>query len=102
MTPDEIIALKETFTQEETDRINLLAAGAVQDITQEDLDLYSRWQTSNALCEARFKAEQDALIAESNARIEASREIANAAINNLEAQAALARARLEAVQNGEI
>lgn len=102
MKPEEIISQKETFTTEETDRINLLAAGAVDEITQEDIELYSRWKTSNALCEARFKIEQDTLIAESNARIEAANQIANAAIANLEAQAELAKARLEAVKNGQI
>ena len=102
MTPDEIIGQMETFTQEEIARINLLATGNVEDITQDDMELFSRWETSNALAEARFEAEIETVQAESAARVEQMQSVATAAIANLEAQAALARARLEAVQNGEI
>lgn len=102
MKPDEIVANMETFTQAETDRINQLAAGNVSNPTIEDMELYARWKTSNALTDARFKAENDALQAQAQQNMEMAQAYNKAAIENLNAQKELAFARLKAVQNGQI
>ena len=102
MKPDEIIAQMETFTVEEQERINLLAAGKAENITSDDMKLFSRWETSCALADERFKAENESLKAKTKAEIEQREKIAQAAFANLEAQRDLALARLEAVKNGKI
>lgn len=100
----EILNDLEQFTSQETDRINLMAAGALPDdeITLDDVKLFARWQTSNAIASERFEIERKAAMAEAQARIEQAQAVNDAAIANLEAQAALAQARLKAVENGEI
>lgn len=102
MKPDEIVSNMEQFTQEETDRINQLAAGNVSNPTPDDLELYARWKTSNALADARFKAENDALQAQTEQNTKMAQAYNKAAIENLNAQKELALARLEAVKNGQI
>ena len=102
MGANEIMEQMETFTVEEQERINLLAAGKAENITMEDMELFSRWKTSLALADARFKAEAEAIKARTDAEIEHREKIAAAAFNNLEAQAELAKARLELVKNGQI
>lgn len=102
MSANEIMEQTEKFTADEQERINLLAAGKAENITSEDLELFSRWKTSLALADARFKAEAEALKARTDAEIEQRANVAKAAFDNLEAQAELAKARLKAVQNGEI
>lgn len=102
MKPEEIIGNMEQFTQEELARINELATNTAENITFEDMKLFSRWETSEAIANERFQAELKTLEAENAAKIEQSQQIADAAAANLQAQADLARARLEAVQNGQI
>ena len=102
MKPDEIIEQMETFTTDEQERINVLAAGKAENITFENMKLFSRWETSIALADERFKAENEALEAKTKAEIEQREKIAQAAFANLEAQAELAKARLKAVQDGKI
>ena len=102
MSAKEIVEQMEKFTGDEQDRINLLAAGKVENITPEDLELFSRWKTSVALADARFQAEAEAIKARTDAEIEQRGKIAKAAFDNLEAQAELAKARLKAVQDGQI
>ena len=102
MKPEEIAAQMETFTADEQDRINLLAAGKVDNITIDDMKLFSRWETSCALADARFKAENEALQAKTQAEIQERKKVTQAAFENLEAQAQLAKARLKAVQDGKI
>lgn len=102
MKPDEIVSNMEQFTQAETDRINQLAVGNVSNPTIEDMELYARWKTSNALANARFKAENDALQTQAKENIEMARAYNDAAIENLKAQKELAKARLKAVENGQI
>lgn len=102
MKSNEIVEQMEKFTGDEQDRINLLAAGKVENITPEDMELFSRWKTSLALADARFKAEAEALKARTDAEIEQREKVAKAAFENLEAQRNLALARLEAVKNGQI
>ena len=102
MKPEEIIAAKEKFTASEQDRINLLAANKAENITFEDLELFSKWKVSSALADARFQAECEALQAKTQAEIEQQQAIKQVAFENLEAQAQLAQARLKAVQDGKI
>ena len=104
MNTSDILNDLETFTANETDRINLIAAGALPDeeITLDDAKLFARWQTSNAIANERFQIEREAAQAEMRARIDQAQAVNDAAIANLQAQAALAQARLKAVENGEI
>ena len=102
MQIEEIISNMESFTNEEKDIINKMAVGEIEEITPEQLEIYTRYQVSKALAEERFQAEMQALKDETDAKIEQSKQVNNAAIANLEAQAALAQARLEAVKNGKI
>lgn len=102
MNANEIMEQMEKFTVDEQERINLLAAGKVEKITMEDMELFTRWKTSLALADARFKAEAEAIKARTDAEIEQREKIAKAAFENLEAQKELALARLEAVKNGQI
>lgn len=102
MRPEEIIEQMDTFTLEEKERINLLVAGEIKDISTDDMKLFSRWETSCALADVRFKAECEALQAKTQAEIEERQKVTQAAFANLEAQAQLAQARLKAVQDGKI
>ena len=102
MTAQDIFAEMESFTNEEKDVINKIASGDLEGITQEDLEVYTRFQTSKAIADEKLQAELQALKDETAAKIEQSKAVNDAAIANLEAQAELAKARLEAVQNGQI
>lgn len=102
MSANGIMEQMEKFTVDEQERINLMAAGKAENITMEDVKLFSRWETSIALADARFQAENEAIKARTDAEIEQREKIAAAAFDNLEAQAELAKARLEAVKNGQI
>lgn len=92
----------ETFTNEEKDVINRIASGNLEGITKDELDVYTRFQTSKALADEKLQAELQALKNETDAKIEQSKAVNDAAIANLEAQAELAKARLELVKNGQI
>lgn len=92
----------ETFTNEEMDVINRIASGNLEGITKEDLDVYTRFQTSNAIADEKLQAELQALKDETAAKIEQAQAVNDAAVANLEAQAELAKARLELVKNGQI
>lgn len=102
MTAQEIFAEMETFTNEEKDVINRIASGNLEGITKEDLDVYTRFQTSKAVADAKLQAELQALKDETAAKIEQSKAFNDAAVANLEAQRDLALARLEMVKHGEI
>lgn len=104
MTLESIVQNPETFTNAETDRINKLANGSIpnEEITQEDVTLYARWQSWQAVLSAQYEAERAAAAAEAQARIEQAEAVKNAAVANLEAQTNLAFARLEMIKNGEI
>lgn len=102
MNAVDIVSNLEQFTEDEKARINALATNSVENITFDDMQLYARWQASNALADKRFQDEQAAQEAVTQARIEDSRNVANASIEALNAQADLARARLKAVENGQV
>lgn len=104
MTLGNIVQNPETFTNAEIDRINKLANNSVpnEEITQNDVELYARWQSWQSVLSAQYEAERAAAEAESQARIQQAEAVKNAAVANLEAQTALALARLEAVKNGQI
>ena len=102
MSAQDIFAEMESFTNEEKDVINKIASGDLEGITKEDLDVYTRFQTSKALANEKLQAELQALKDETEAKIEQSKAVNNAAVANLEAQRDLALARLELVKNGQI
>ena len=70
MSANEIMEQMEKFTVDEQERINLMAAGKAENITMEDVKLFSRWETSLALADARFQAENEAIKARADAEIE--------------------------------
>lgn len=101
MSANEIIEQLEQFTEEEKERINQLAAQNVEELTQEDLELYSRWQVSNALMEERFELEKEQQRAISQAKIENARAVRDEAILLMKTRKAIALAKLQAVENSE-
>lgn len=102
MAAQEIFAEMESFTNEEINVINKIASGDLEGITPEDLEVYTRFQTSKAIADEKLQAELQTLKDETNAKIEQAQALNDAAIANLEAQRDLALARLEAVKNGQI
>ena len=101
MSANEIIEQLEQFTEEEKERINQLAAQNVEELTREDLELYSRWQVSNALMEERFELEKEQQRAISQAKIENARAVRDEAISLMKTRKAIALAKLQAVENSE-
>lgn len=102
MSAQDVFSEMETFTNEEKDIINRIASGDLEGITKDDLDVYTRFETSKALANEKLQAELKALENETAAKIEQSKAVNDAAVANLEAQAELAKARLELVKNGQI
>lgn len=102
MSAQDIFAEMESFTNEETDVINKIASGDLEGITKEDLDVYTRFQTSKAIADEKLQSELQALKDETDAKIEQAQAVNDAAVANLEAQRDLALARLEMVKNGKI
>lgn len=102
MSAQDVFSEMETFTNEEKDVINRIASGDLERITKEDLDIYTRYETSKALADEKLQAELQALKDETAAKIEQSKAVNDAAVANLKAQAELAKARLKAVQDGQI
>lgn len=102
MTAQDIFAEMESFTNEEKDIINRIASGDLERITKDDLDVYTRFQTSKAIADEKMQAELQVLKDETSIKIEQAQALNDAAIANLEAQRDLALARLEAVKNGQI
>lgn len=102
MSAQDVFAEIESFTNEEIDVINKIASGDLEGITPEDLEVYTRFQTSKAVADEKLQAELQALKDETDAKIEQSKAVNDAAVANLEAQRDLALARLEMVKNGQI
>lgn len=102
MSAQNVFAEMETFTNEEIDVINKIASGVLEGITPADLEVYTRFQTSKAIADEKIRTELQALKDETDAKIEQSKAVNNAAVANLEAQRDLALARLEMVKNGQI
>lgn len=102
MSAQDVFAEMESFTNEEIDVINKIASGDLEGITPEDLEVYTRFQTSKAVADEKLQAELQALKDETDAKIEQSKAVNDAAVANLEAQRDLALTRLEMVKNGQI
>ena len=51
MTAQDIFVEMESFTNEEKDIINRIASGDLEGITPEDLEVYTRYQTSKAIAD---------------------------------------------------
>ena len=96
----DITGNREHFTNEEKERINLIAAGKAENLTNEDIALYARWVAECTRVSESLQILRDEIGRETTAKVEASQAIAQAAVENLEAQRDLALARLEAVSNG--
>lgn len=83
------------FTNTEQERINQLYGNDFTDIKPEDAELIARWEAWKASQELEYKAKTDALKAETNAKMEESKRIADKAIADLEYLKNAALARLE-------
>ena len=70
----------------------------LQGLTTDEMSLYLEWSNANAIMQAGFDLQQQQSEAITQAAIDAYTEITNAALSTLQAQEALALARLEAVK----
>lgn len=102
MRSSEILANRETFSQEELERLNRLATGEIESPTMDDMNLYAAWKASNSNATALMNAEIEALKERTSADIANSKAIADASVEAFNAQADLAKARLKAVENGQV
>ena len=83
------------FTNAEQERINQLYGHDFEDIQPEDAELIARWEAWKASQDLEYQAKTDALKAETAAKMEDSKRIADKAISNLEELKNAALARLE-------
>lgn len=88
------------FTEQEREQINDIIKRELKDMTPEEVRLYARWNTENALRDADFQNKMQARTDLMQARIDAANELHEAALDNLKAQKAAALARLEGIENG--
>lgn len=75
-----IIDWMSQFTEQERNIMTDLARREYQDMTTEELDLYTRWMSAKALAEAEFEAEQQQREAVTAAQLELARQQTAAAI----------------------
>lgn len=101
MSAEEILNQMESFSEDEKQRINQLATQNAEELTQEDLELYSRWQVSKALMDERFELEQEQQKAISEAKIENAKAIRDEAISLMKTRKEIALAKLRAIENVE-
>jgi hypothetical protein len=88
------------FTEQEREQINDVVRRELKDMTPEEVQLYTRWSTENALRDADFQSKMQTRADLMQARIDAANELHQAALDNLKAQKAAALARLEGIENG--
>lgn len=101
MSTEEILNQFESFSEDEKQRINQLAAQNVEDLTQEDLELYSRWQVNKALMNERFELEREQQIAITETKIENAKAIRDKAVDLMKTRKEIALAKLRAIENVE-
>ena len=83
------------FTNAEQERINQLYGNDFKDITPDDAQLIARWESWKATQDLEYRAKTDALKAETQAKMEESKRIADKAMADLEELKLAALARLE-------
>lgn len=88
------------FTKAEIERINQLYGSDFEGITPDDATLIARWETQKALKSAEFKAREEALMAEMQAKVEQSQALYEQAAANLRELHDIAVRRLEAFDDG--
>lgn len=88
------------FTKAEIERINQLYGSDFKDITPDDATLIARWETQKALKSAEFKAREEALMTEMQAKVEQSQALYEQAAANLRELHDIAVRRLEAFDDG--
>lgn len=101
MSTAEILNQFESFSEDEKQRINQLAAQNVEDLTQEDLELYSRWQVNKALMNERFELEREQQIAIAETKIENAKAIRDEAVDLMKTRKEIALAKLRAIESVE-
>lgn len=89
------------FTYEQKQIIDDICKRNFENLTADEVKLYADWQAAIALRDAEFQAKQDALAAESAARIKALESKAKTARKNLNELKAAALMRLERIDNGK-
>lgn len=96
------VSILEDFTAEEKMRINQLAGGEVESPSIEDMRLFARWESAKAVRSEKVRAEMKATEDYLESKKNDSKRIADASVEVLNAQVDLARARLKAVENGQV
>lgn len=88
------------FSETERNIIVDIARREMQDMTPEEVELYTEWQACLAINEAKHVAERDAMTAQVTAAIADHQAATAASIEAMNALRDLALAKLEAVRNG--
>lgn len=88
------------ITPEQTRRVDELLATNFENATSEDIELYANWKTAIALQNADFEIKREAMEREAQARHEIAQEAAEQSKNALDELVAVAKRRLELVENG--
>lgn len=91
----------EEYTEQERQTINDITRREFADMTPEEVALYAEWTSTADYLESDAQAKRDALERETQAKIEAAKETEKKALDTLELMAQAARAKLEAVRDGE-
>lgn len=89
------------FTNAEKEKINQLYGNDFEGITPDDAQLIARWEQYKAESKQASRAQNEALRAESEARLQSIREQHEIAVNTLYELRDKAYERLERVENGK-
>ena len=91
---------KREFTGDEIARINAIKAGNMENLSADDVQLYSDWQTEWALRDAEMQAELDAIQSELDAKLDMYASEHERAMQNMANLQAAALARLARIEGG--
>lgn len=88
------------FTNSEKERINQLYGNDFADITPDDALLIARWESAKATAQALYSEQTRLMQEESELRKKQCAEQHEIAMQNLNTQLEMAKARLKAVEDG--
>ena len=90
-----------TFTEEERRKINELAARNYQDMSPDELELYTRWIRARTLSEEEFQIKHQVLQAKLESDLEHSNELHAIAVEGLQMQTEIALEFLRKSMGGD-
>lgn len=90
------------FTSEEIARINEIKSNNLENLSADDVQLYSDWETEWALRDTELQAELDSIQDELNAKKEAIKTEHDCIMQYIADMQAAAMARLERIENNEV